>query len=189
MGSFVYFMGDDKMAHLQRFGRYWLLAPRGLGLHSCMPASSMATFKMKPVSAAETVAGGEDFFERNKRLARPTSPHLTIHKMQLTAVLSITHRGTGCAQSALLSGAAILALTSKGNFGDALTALQAMQFGGATIFAAKFALAFPFTYPLFNGIRHLIWDTGRNFSIPAVYSTGWTMLGVSLVSAIALCLI
>ena len=64
----------------------------------------MATFKIKPVSAAETAAGGEDFFERNKRLARPTSPHLTIYKMQLTAVLSITHRGTGVLQSALLSG-------------------------------------------------------------------------------------
>ena len=55
-----------------------------------------------------------------------------------------------------LSGAAILALTAKGNFGDALTALQAMQFGGPTIFAAKFAIAFPFTYHLFNGIRHLV---------------------------------
>ena len=137
----------------------------------------MATFKMRPVAAADTAAGGENFFDRNKRLARPTSPHLTIYKMQLTAVLSITHRGTGLAQSALLSGqmqhcvrqwtvrledsfvspgAAILALTAKGNFGDALTALQAMQFGGATIFAAKFAIAFPFTYHLFNGIRHLV---------------------------------
>merc|ERR1712117_579166 len=160
-----------------------------VSIFSYIPASSMATFKMRPVAAADTAAGGENFFDRNKRLARPTSPHLTIYKMQLTAVLSITYRGTGLAQSALLSGAAILALTAKGNFGDALTALQAMQFGGATIFAAKFAIAFPFTYHLFNGIRHLIWDTGRNFSIPAVYSTGWTMLGVSVVSAIALCLI
>ena len=59
---------------------------------------------MRPVAAADTAAGGENFFDRNKRLARPTSPHLTIYKMQLTAVLSITHRGTGLAQSALLSG-------------------------------------------------------------------------------------
>merc|ERR1711884_356896 len=103
MGT-VYFMGDDKMAHLQRFGRHWLLGHRGLGLHSYIPASSMATFKMRPVAAADTAAGGENFFDRNKRLARPTSPHLTIYKMQLTAVLSITHRGTGLAQSALLSG-------------------------------------------------------------------------------------
>merc|ERR1712066_371248 len=156
-------MGDDKMAHLQRFARRWPLVHRGFGLHSYLPSSSMATFKMKPVSAAETAAGGEDFFERNKRLARPTSPHLTIYKMQLTAVLSITHRGTGLLQSALLSGAAIL--------------------------AAKFAIAFPFTFHLFNGIQHLVWDTGRNLAIPAVYSTGWTMVGVSTVAAIALCLI
>ena len=49
-----------------------------------------------------------------------------------------------------------MALTAKGNFGDALTALQAMQFGGATIFAAKFAIVYPFTFHLFNGIRHLV---------------------------------
>ena len=73
-------------------------------IFSHTPASSMATFKMKPVAAADTAAGGENFFDRNKRLARPTSPHLTIYKMQLTAVLSITHRATGCAQSALLAG-------------------------------------------------------------------------------------
>ena len=75
-----------------------------VSIFSYIPASSMATFKMRPVAAADTAAGGENFFDRNKRLARPTSPHLTIYKMQLTAVLSITHRGTGLAQSALLSG-------------------------------------------------------------------------------------
>ena len=62
----------------------------------------------------------------------------------------------GANANSCVSGAAILALTAKGNFGDALTALQAMQFGGAAIFAAKFAIAFPFTFHLFNGIRHLV---------------------------------
>lgn len=49
----------------------------------------------------------EDFWDKNKRLDRPLSPHLTIYKFQLTSMLSITHRGTGLALSALMSGFAI----------------------------------------------------------------------------------
>lgn len=33
--------------------------------------------------------------EKNSQLKRVLSPHLTIYKFQLTAVLSITHRFTG----------------------------------------------------------------------------------------------
>lgn len=37
----------------------------------------------------------EGYDERNMRVGRPMSPHLTIYKPQLTSMLSITHRGTG----------------------------------------------------------------------------------------------
>lgn len=33
--------------------------------------------------------------EKNMRLKRPMSPHLTIYQVQLTALLSISHRTTG----------------------------------------------------------------------------------------------
>lgn len=33
--------------------------------------------------------------EKNEKLKRELSPHLTIYKFQLTSMLSITHRGTG----------------------------------------------------------------------------------------------
>ncbi|CAL7933361.1 unnamed protein product [Xylocopa violacea] len=37
----------------------------------------------------------ESHDEKNMRLKRPMSPHLTIYQIQLTSFLSITHRTTG----------------------------------------------------------------------------------------------
>lgn len=52
--------------------------------------------------------------------------------------------------------------------------------------AAKFAIAFPFTFHSFNGLRHLTWDTGRAMANKTVIQTGWTVVGVSVVSALYL---
>jgi len=54
--------------------------------------------------------------------------------------------------------------------------------------AAKFAVALPFTFHSFNGLRHLSWDLGKTFSNQAVIRTGYVMLGVSTVSAFWLAL-
>lgn len=48
---------------------------------------------------------------------------------------------------------------------------------------AKFAVALPFTFHSFNGLRHLAWDTGRSITNLAVQRTGWAVVGVSVVSA------
>lgn len=39
--------------------------------------------------------------------------------------------------------------------------LQATHLSPAIILAAKFLIAFPFSYHLVNGMRHLIWDCGN----------------------------
>lgn len=44
-------------------------------------------------------------------------------------------------------------------------------------------LALPFTYHSFNGVRHLIWDLGLEMKNKQVIQTGWTVVGLSLVSA------
>ena len=49
----------------------------------------------------------QDFFKKNEKLNRPMSPHLTIYKFPLPAMLSVMHRGTGIALSLGISGAAI----------------------------------------------------------------------------------
>ena len=50
----------------------------------------MAT--MRTMSPQDHKIARENFYVKNDRLQRPTSPHLTIYKFQMTSILSITHR-------------------------------------------------------------------------------------------------
>jgi succinate dehydrogenase cytochrome b556 subunit len=111
---------------------------------------------MKPMTPAEHLNSREEFWNKNKRLSRPISPHMTIYKPQVTSMLSITHRGTGLAQSGILSMFGVGAIVSSSSFPVMLDTLQSMQFGTPLIFLAKFAIAWPMTFHLFNGCRHLV---------------------------------
>ena len=50
----------------------------------------------------------------------------------------------------------------------------------------KMLVALPFTYHSFNGVRHLVWDMGAMLSNQQVINTGWVVVGLSAVSALAL---
>ncbi|XP_050534642.1 succinate dehydrogenase cytochrome b560 subunit, mitochondrial-like isoform X2 [Daktulosphaira vitifoliae] len=96
---------------------------------------------------------GETHDEKNSRLNRPMSPHLTIYQLQLTTILSITHRGTGVALSGLTAAAGSVFL-----FYDVPTFLEyvrALDMPIACLLATKAMIAFPFFYHYLNGIRHL----------------------------------
>ena len=67
--------------------------------------------------------------------------------------------------------------------------VQDMQFGMALITLAKFGLALPVTFHLFNGLRHLAWDMGMGFKIADLYKSGYTVVGLSVIAAIALALL
>lgn len=60
---------------------------------------SARTVTLKPFPAKPAVTA--DYDERNMKLGRPQSPHLTIYAPQLTSMLSITHRMTGIAATTL----------------------------------------------------------------------------------------
>merc|ERR1719291_1662914 len=119
------------------------------------PAAARAMATMKPIAASEALQD-QEFWAKNKKLARPLSPHLSIYKPQLTSMLSITHRVTGCVQSGLLSGAALGVLVMPGNFASVLTMIQDLQIGAPILFSLKFLLAVPVTYHFWNGFRCLI---------------------------------
>lgn len=59
----------------------------------------------------------------------------------------------------------------------------------AAKFGIKFAVALPFSYHSWNGIRHLLWDTGRALDIKDVYRTGYVVLGLTTVSTIYLAML
>lgn len=124
-----------------------------------------------------------------QRKLRPNSPHLTIYRPQLTWYLSILNRITGCIISGgmYVFGAAYLVAPLAGWHLE--SASIAAAFGAWPVIAkvaTKFAIALPFTFHSFNGLRHLIWDTGKSFANATVIKTGWTVVGVSVVSALYL---
>lgn len=47
----------------------------------------------------------------------------------------------------------------------------------------KYLAALPFTFHSFSGIRHLVWDMGRELSNKQVQVTGWIVVGLSVVTS------
>lgn len=123
---------------------------------------------------------------QNETLGRPMSPHITIYSFPLPAVLSITHRCTGIALTGYMAAFGIGALVLPHDFSYYMDVVQSWQLGTSTVMAAKFTLAYPFTYHLLNGIRHLFWDTGKLLKMKDVYRTGYAMLGGAAVMAAVL---
>jgi succinate dehydrogenase cytochrome b subunit len=115
---------------------------------------------------------------------RPLSPHLQIYRWQLTSVLSILHRAAGIALSAgaiLLVWWLVAAAAGKGAYANVQHFLKS-PLGVALLFGWSAALF----YHLCNGIRHLVWDSGRGFELPTAYRTGWLVIaGTILLTAAA----
>ena len=114
---------------------------------------------------------------------RPLSPHLGIYKPQLTSVLSITHRLTGIA---LYAGTALLvawlwAAAYNGQCYDGISSFLSSIIGKIFLIGWTFAFYFHFA----NGIRHLFWDMGKGFSLPAAYRSGWMVVLFTLFATAA----
>ncbi|KAJ3665843.1 hypothetical protein Zmor_001311 [Zophobas morio] len=140
------------------------------------------TLKAQPACPPKEM--GHD--ERNMKLGRPQSPHLTIYAPQLTSMLSISHRATGM----ILAGYTIMwglgAVVLPDSISCYLEDLAAANVSSILLCGTKFMLAFPMTYHFWNGIRHLMWDMGLFLTLKEVYATGYVMLILALGSAIAL---
>ncbi|KIX09834.1 succinate dehydrogenase, cytochrome b556 subunit [Rhinocladiella mackenziei CBS 650.93] len=124
-----------------------------------------------------------------QRRNRPVSPHLSIYQPQITWYLSILHRITGASLSGAIYvfGAAYLVSPLFGWHLE--SASLAASFATLPMFlkiGLKSLIAFPFTFHCFNGLRHLVWDTGSAFTNKQVIQTGWTVVGLSVASALAL---
>ncbi|XP_026318917.1 succinate dehydrogenase cytochrome b560 subunit, mitochondrial-like [Hyposmocoma kahamanoa] len=126
----------------------------------------------------------EHYDNKNERLKRPLSPHLSIYAFQMTSTLSITHRATGMALSAYTFGLGIGALVLPNDVSHYIALLENVS--PAVLFLAKFCIAAPFGYHFANGIRHLYWDTARGLTLKEVYSTGYAMLGLATLITIAI---
>jgi succinate dehydrogenase / fumarate reductase, cytochrome b subunit len=90
---------------------------------------------------------------------RPLSPHLGVYKFAYTMALSILHRITGGAAAVgfLLFVWWLMALASGPD--SYARAMHALSSPIAKLLLVGFV--FSFVYHFCNGIRHLVWDTGR----------------------------
>ena len=97
---------------------------------------------------------------------KPLSPHLQVYRLPLTALMSITHRITGVGLTIgtlLLTWWLVSAALGPAAYADAMSFIGSW-FGYLLLFGFSVALF----YHLCNGIRHLLWDSGRAFEIPQI---------------------
>ncbi len=94
---------------------------------------------------------------------RPLSPHMSIWRWHITMASSIAHRATGVA---LYVGALIVAGWALSLAGGPASYQLYMQLLGSWIGKiVLFGLTLSLFYHLANGIRHLIFDSGKGFDL------------------------
>jgi succinate dehydrogenase / fumarate reductase cytochrome b subunit len=110
---------------------------------------------------------------------RPLSPHLGVYKLMYTMSLSIMHRITGVAASfGFLALVWWLMALSSGP--DAYArAMRALHTPFAKLLLIGFT--FSFVYHFCNGIRHLVWDTGRGLERKQARASGAVVVAAALV--------
>jgi succinate dehydrogenase / fumarate reductase cytochrome b subunit len=110
---------------------------------------------------------------------RPLSPHLQVYRWQITMTLSILHRATGIVLAIGAFGVAwwLIAVSASDEHYAQFAALAGSLPGRIALAGFSYCLM----YHLLNGLRHLLWDSGRGFEIKQFYMTGWTVVVLSFV--------
>ncbi len=109
---------------------------------------------------------------------RPLSPHLSIYRLQINMLMSIVHRITGAANyfgMVLLAAWLISAAMGPAQYA-ATNAVLGHPLGLLVLFGYTWSVL----HHMMGGLRHLIWDTGRGFSIGQVNTLSWLSIILSL---------
>jgi len=113
----------------------------------------------------------------------PTSPHLQIYRLPLTALLSITHRITGV----ILALGCIVLVWILAAAANSVVYYQAMVphlqswYGQLFLFGFIFSLYLHFC----NGVRHLFWDVGYGFELETVDLTAKLAIALAVILTVA----
>lgn len=105
---------------------------------------------------------------------RPLSPHLSVYRWPITMTMSILHRATGVAMSVgfiVLAGWLFDAAAGAETYAAFVTSMDSM-IGKLLLIGWSFA----FFFHLANGIRHLVWDSGRGFEKSTANASAWIVL-------------
>ena len=115
---------------------------------------------------------------------RPLSPHLGVYKMMYTMSLSILHRITGCVAAVgfLMLVWWLMALASGPE--QYAAAMHVLGTPVAKLLLGGFV--FSFVYHFCNGIRHLVWDTGRGLERAQARRSGAVVVVAALLLTAAI---
>jgi succinate dehydrogenase / fumarate reductase, cytochrome b subunit len=130
---------------------------------------------MKDVREAQMIGRNSE----GTLVRRPLSPHLQVYKPQISSMTSILHRITGIALGAgtlLLTAWLVCAASGDGAF-SVIQAFFASWIGILVLIGFTVALFYHFL----NGIRHLAWDAGRGFELPAMHRSGTAVLAGTVI--------
>lgn len=115
-------------------------------------------------------------------MQRPISPHLQVYKPQITSVLSILHRISGISSIVGLILVSLLFIAAPyGRDEFEWVAGVVFSWPGKVVLVL---LTLSLCYHLCNGIRHLVWDTGRGLDMPSVRKGAVAVLVVSALLAL-----
>ncbi len=114
---------------------------------------------------------------------RPLSPHLQIYRLYVTMLVSGLHRitGFGMAISAFLVIWWFIAAAASPGYFALVDGLLTSWVGTLVMLVSLWALC----HHLLNGIRHLIWDTGRMLDVESLDRSAWfVLLGAPVLAAL-----
>jgi succinate dehydrogenase / fumarate reductase cytochrome b subunit len=120
-----------------------------------------------------------------KLVRRPISPFMipSDYKLQMSSGSSILHRITGVALGAgtlLFTAWLVCAAAGDGAF-SVIQAILGSWFGLLILFGFTLALFYHFC----NGIRHLAWDAGKGFELPAMHRNGKLVFAFAIILTLA----
>jgi len=116
--------------------------------------------------------------DTEQKIQRPLSPHLQVYKLPLTALMSIMHRitGAGLAVGTILVTAFLIAAAMGEAEYNAVMELASHPIGKVVLFLWSAALYFH----MCNGIRHMFWDIGKNFTKAGSQRSNFYVLAAAL---------
>lgn len=146
------------------------------------PATSMLVLRTSSSSSSSssTSAG---YLDRQRKLGRPVSPHVTIYAFPLAAISSVTHRITGGALAVGMYGIGLSNLVGC----DVVESLY--QLGSTPVLGSlvKFSIGFPLVYHYVAGIRHFYWEAKPEGLNPETqYQASLAVVGASVAGSLAL---
>lgn len=110
---------------------------------------------------------------------RPLSPHLQVYKLPLTALMSISHRASGIVLTlgTLIVTAFFFAAASGAEHYNTVFDIAETWYGKVILIGWSAALY----YHLCNGVRHMIWDTGRLLSKSASMKANYVVIASAII--------